>query len=153
MCQLVSQSSIPQGLNLVSQCLLYSYEGTSSSPAEEIESLIRQVKVVNADIAAAMRKKKMFCMAIEVMVNDVLEIQASHSAEKAEIFRNMHGLHDEVENIHQSVEAKGEELLTIARKVRDQVASMSNDQRKRWSAAIKVGLDMVRANETDEGMW
>jgi len=30
---------------------------------------------------------------------------------------------------------------------------MDKEQKKRWNALVMVGLDIVRSNETDEGMW
>ena len=103
-----------------------------------------RVKVINADLAAAMKKKKMFCMAIRVLV-------ASHSADTVEVFHNLHSCHAGIETLDQSVETKGQELHAMSSKARGQ--NLDKEQEKRWNALVMVGLDIVRSNETDEGMW
>lgn len=111
-----------------------------------------RVKVINADLAAAMKKKKMFRMAIRVLHNRIPEDpRASHSADTVEIFHNLHSCHAEIEILDQSVETKGQELLAMSSKIRGQ--DMDKEQKKRWGALVMVGLDIARSNETDEGMW
>jgi len=111
-----------------------------------------RVKVINADLAAAMKKKKMFCMAIRVLQSRIPEDpRASHSADTVEIFHNLHSCHAEIEILDQSVETKGQGLLEMSNKARGQ--NMDKEQKKRWNASVMVGLDIVRSNEADEGMW
>ena len=77
--------------------------------------------------------------------------RASHTADTVEIFHDLHSCHAEIEILDQPLETKGQELIAMSSKARGR--NMDKEQKKRWDALVKVGLDIVRSNETDEGKW